>query len=135
MTGKVGLLELRVQHRVEVLGGDARDRLFLGDLPAALLVDHVDGHAQRGGAGALADAGLQHAELALVDRELGVAHVLVVLLEPLEDRQQFLVDLRELGGHRAQRFGVADAGDDVFTLRVDEEVAVRAGAHPSPGRA
>ena len=59
----------------------------LGDLPA-LLLGHVDGHAQRGGAGALADAGLEHPELALLDGELRVAHVAVVLLEPGEDRQQ-----------------------------------------------
>ena len=49
---------------------------------------HLDGHAQRGRAGALADAGLQHPELALLDGELGVAHVAVVALEPGEDLEQ-----------------------------------------------
>ena len=39
---------------------------------------HVDGHPQRGRAGALADPRLEHPELALLDGELGVAHVPVV---------------------------------------------------------
>ncbi len=45
--------------------------------------------------GALAHPGLQHPELALLDRELGVAHVPVVRLEPGEDLEQLGVDLRE----------------------------------------
>ena len=86
---------------------------------------HLDRHAQRGGAGALAHAGLEHPELALLDGELGVAHVAVVLLELGEDAQQLLVHLREVLRERIEVFGVADAGDDVLALRVDEEVAVR----------
>ena len=91
----------------------------------AVCLRHVDGHAQRGGAGALADAGLQHPELALLDRELGVAHVAVVRLEPGEDVEQLA---RACSGkwcaERVEVLGVADAGDDVLALRVDEEVAV-----------
>ena len=117
--------ELRVQHLVEVLGGDAHHGLCLRDLPAkALLVRHVDCHLERSGTGALADAGLQHPELALLDGELRVAHVAVVLLEASEDLQQLLVDLREVLLHRVEVFGVADAGDHVLALRVDQEVAV-----------
>jgi hypothetical protein len=41
-------------------------------------------------AGALAHPGLQHPELALLDGELGVAHVAVVALEAGEDGQQLL---------------------------------------------
>ncbi len=59
-------------------------------------VTMLDGHAQGGGAGALADPGLEHPELALVDGELGVAHVPVVGLEPGEDAEQLRVDRREL---------------------------------------
>ena len=39
------------------------------------LLDHVDGDAHRGQAGALAGAGLEHVELAVLDRELHVLHV------------------------------------------------------------
>ena len=45
-------------------------------------------------------------------------------LEAGEDRQQLLVDLRELGLERVEIFGVADTGHDVFALSVHEEVAV-----------
>ena len=87
---------------------------------------HVDGHAQRGRAGALADAGLEHPELALLDGELGVAHVLVVALEAGEDGEQLA---RGSSGsalcQRVEVLGVADAGHDVLALGVDEEVAVR----------
>ena len=121
--------ELRVQHLVEVLGGDAHQRLVLADLPALVALAgalrHLDGHPQRGRAGALADAGLQHPQLALLDGELGVAHVAVVPLEAVEDVHQLGVDRRELGLQRVEVLGVADAGDDVLALRVDEEVAVR----------
>ena len=57
---------------------------------------HLDGHPQRGRAGALADPGLEHPELALLDGELRVAHVAVVRLEPGEDGEQLVVDLREV---------------------------------------
>ena len=42
------------------------------------VVDHVDGHPERRTPCPLAHTGLEHPELALVDRELGVAHVPVV---------------------------------------------------------
>ena len=41
-------------------------------------------------AGPLAVAGLQHVQLALLDRELEVLHVLVVLLEHVLDLEQLL---------------------------------------------
>ena len=84
---RVAACELRVQHLVEVVGGDAHARASAWVIFQPRLLGHVDGHAQRGGAGALADAGLQHPELALLDGELGVAHVAVVRLEPGEDRR------------------------------------------------
>ena len=74
----------------------------------------------------LPDAGLEHPELALLDRELGVAHVAVVVLEPGEDAHQLFVDGRETALQLGERLGVADAGDDVLALRVDQEVAVLA---------
>jgi hypothetical protein len=46
-----------------------------------LLLDHVAGDLDGGGAGALAGAGLEHEERAALDRELDVLHLLVVLLE------------------------------------------------------
>ena len=51
---------------------DAHDGGLFGDEP---LVQHVERHVQRGGAGALADAALQHPELSLLNGELDVEHV------------------------------------------------------------
>ena len=121
--------ELWVQHLVEVLGGHAGDGFFLADLPDLLRplgsLGHVDGHAKRRGAGALAHAGLQHPQLALLDRELGVAHVGVVRLEAGENGQQLLVNGRELRLQRVEVLGVPDTGHHVLALSVDEEVTVR----------
>ncbi len=123
-----GAGELRVQHLVEVVAGDALQRFVAADLPtvraAAGARRHVDGHLQSGRARALADARLEHPELALLDGELGVAHVLVVALEAGEDREQLVVDPREVLLEGVEVLGVADAGDDVLALGVDQEVAV-----------
>ena len=86
---------------------------------------HLDGHPQRGRGGALADARLQDEEATLLDGELDVAHVAVVVLQRVHDLEQLRVTLGERVRHRVERLGDADAGDDVFTLRVAQEVAVR----------
>ena len=103
--------------------------LVTGDLPSARAraraLGHVDGHLQRRSAGALADTGLEHPELALLDRELGVAHVGVVPLEPPEDLHAGRRGSREVLLHVVEVFGVADARHHVLALGVDQEVAVR----------
>ena len=71
-------IELRVQQSVELLRLHAQHSLFLVD---HALVHEVDGDLQSSGGGALAVTGLQHVELAVLDGELHVLHVLVVLLE------------------------------------------------------
>ena len=117
------LIELRVQQLVELLGLDAHDGLLLGD--EALLL-HLDGDVQRGGGGALADTGLQHVQLALLDGELDVAHIAEVVLEDDEDLLELLaglfkaLDVLQLGDGA----GVADTGHDVLALGVDQVVAV-----------
>ena len=58
-----------------------------------LLLHQVAGDLQAGAAGALAGAGLQHVELALLDGELDVLHFLEVVFEDVLDAEQFLVDL------------------------------------------
>ncbi len=110
-----------MEELVELRRLDAEHRFAAVDEPFAF---HVDGHAQRGGGGALPDAGLEHEESALLDGELDVAHVAVVVLESLHGVEELLVAFREGGGHGVEGFGDADAGDDVFALGVAEEVAV-----------
>ena len=123
----------RMQQLVERGRIDARDRFLLGD---QLLLRELDRDAQRRLGGALAGAGLQHPQLALLDREFEVLHVAVVLFEHAVDAREF----RESGRHRAfhrrlvgARFlarGLGDllrranAGDDVLALRIDQKLAV-----------
>ena len=128
-----------MQHLVEVFGGDALHGFGVRQADV-LVLRHVDRDAQRGHAGALADAGLEHPELALLDGELGVTHVAVVVLEPAEDGEQFLVQLREVVREGVEIFGVANARHHVFALRVHQEVAVglalaggRVAREPDPG--
>ena len=84
------LVELRVQELVELLGSDTLDSGLLVD---AAFVVHLHGDTQGGKGGALADAGLEHPELALLDGELKVHHVRVVILEDLEDAVEVLASL------------------------------------------
>ena len=79
----------------------------------------------------LAGARLQHVERALLDRELDVLHLAVVLLEPLDRRDELVVGLGQQLAHARDRLGRADAGDDVLALRVLQELAVQ---HALAGR-
>ena len=64
------------------LGSIMQDGLFFVD---HALVHQVAGDLQRGGGGALAVAGLEHVELAVLDGELHVLHVAVVVLQRVAD--------------------------------------------------
>ncbi len=109
------------QQLVELLGLDAHERLVRRDEP---LVGHVHGDADRGEAGALAVARLEHEEAALLDGELEVLHVAELGLERLADRHELVEHVRpdvlELD-HLARG---AHAGHHILTLCVDEELAV-----------
>ena len=74
-------VEGRVQQLVERGGLDPADRLVLADQP---FVRHVDRDLERGVGRALAGAGLQDPQPAVLDRELDVLHVAVVRLEAVE---------------------------------------------------
>ena len=114
-------IEHRVQQLIELLRIDAQDGFLLGD---QAFVHHLDGDANRRRTGALAVAGLQHVELAVLDGELEVLDVAVVLLEHGGDLAELVVDRgipRSQVGDGLRR---ADAGHHVFALRVLEELAV-----------
>ena len=123
-----------MQELIERGRFDSRDGFLAGD---QVLVRHLDRNAQSRFRGALAVAGLEHPQLAALDRELHVLHVAIVLLEQMRDADEFAIDLRHHRFHRrlvgmclnAGGFGDvlrrADAGHHVFALRVDEELAVK----------
>ena len=119
----LGGIELRVQELVELRGIDTAHGLLAGD---EALLDHLDGNAQGGGGGTLAHAGLEHPELTLLDSELDIAHIAVVILERQEHALELLAcGLKTRGGLEVgDGLSVADAGDDVLALGVDQKVAV-----------
>ena len=123
----------RMQELVERAGVDPRHRLRPRDQS---LVGEFDRDAQRRLGGALAGAGLQHPQLALLHREFEVLHVAVMLFEQAVDAGELgegrrhrmlergLVRARLLARDLGDLLGRADAGDDVLALGVDEEFAV-----------
>ena len=114
-------IELREHQLGELVTGHAAQGLVAGD---ELFVDQLDSDAESGGSGALADAGLEHPQLAALDGEFDVAQVAVVGFELVHDSAQLvvdrLVDLLKVG----QGQGVADTCNDVFALCVLEVIAV-----------
>ena len=118
-----GSVELWVQELVELRGIDAAHSLIAGD---QTLLDHLDGDAQGGGGSSLAHAGLEHPELALLDGELNVAHVAIVILERQEDALELLArGLKARGSLEVgDGLGVADTGDDVLALGINQKVTV-----------
>ncbi len=118
------LVEAREHELSELGAGDALDGLVGAD-PA--LVDELDRDAERGGGGALADPGLEHPQLAALDRELDVAQVAVVLLQLRHDAGQLRVGRRVQVAQLLQLHRVADTRDDVLALGVLQVVAVDAG--------
>ena len=129
-----GGIDGRMQQLIERSGIDPRHRVLFGD---HAFIGEFDGDAQRRLRGALAAAGLQHPQLALLDREFHVLHVAVMLFEHRVDPRQFLERLGHRGFHRglvgagflARIFGDvlrrANARHHVLALRVDQEFAVQ----------
>ena len=91
-----------VQDLVEVLGVDPQHGLGRRQLDRVVL-GHGHRQADGRGPGALADPGLQHPELVLLDGELGVHHVPVVPLEAVEDRRAARRQIREVLAQVGQR--------------------------------
>ena len=87
-------------------------------------LDHLDGEPHGRHGRPLAVAGLEHEQLAVLDRELEVLHVAEVGLQRLADLGQLGERLGLLALQQRDRVGRADAGDDVLALGVHQELAV-----------
>ena len=115
-------IEDRGEKLAELIGRNAGDRILPGD---ELFLHHLDRDADGGDTGALAVAGLEHEELAVFDRELEVLHLVEMLFQRGADIFQFAIGLGHFLLKRGDGIGRADAGDDIFALRVDEIFAVK----------
>ena len=122
-------IERRSHHLDEVIGLHASQTRRRVDQP---LIEHVRSDANGGPPGPLAGPGLQHVELAVVDRELDVLHVASVTLQRLAEPAQLLGGLGELvveaGGavHAVERLRRPNARDDVLALGVHQVLAEQA---------
>ena len=112
------------QQRGEHLGLDGHQRLVALEQP---FLDGVAREAHGGLGRPLGVARLEHVELPLLHRELGVLHVAVVLLERPQDVHQLLVGVGQPVLHLGDVARRARAGDDVLALGVGQEVAARLG--------
>lgn len=87
-------------------------------------VNHFNGDADSGEAGAFAIAGLEHVEDVGFDSEFEVLHVFEVFFEGISDFVEFFIGFGHFFFEICNGFWGADAGDDVFALGVDEVFAV-----------
>ena len=81
-------IELRVQQSVNLIGGDAHDGGFSGD---QAFVRHIYSHSDGCLGGALSGTGLPHPQLAALDGELDILHIVIMELKSVSDIEKFLV--------------------------------------------
>ena len=115
-------VEAGQQQLRQVVRRDPLHRRLLGD---QLFLHHVACDFDGRGPGPLARPRLQHIQLAPLNRELDVLHILVVRFELVLDRDQLGVHLLVPFFHLDHGLGRADARDHVLALSVDEELAVK----------
>ena len=100
-------------------------RMTASSLEIRPYLGHIHSHAKRGRRCALPGTRLEHVERALFDGELHILHVAVMFLEDGADLFELLVDSGHALRHLGQVHRRADAGNNVFALGIDEEVAVK----------
>ena len=110
-----------MQQLVELVRRDAHHRLFLAD---QAFLNHLDGAANGGHPGTLAVAGLQHIKLAVFDSELEILNVAGALFKLGRDVDQLGVSFGHLLGQVRDGLRRANAGDDVFALRIEQVLAI-----------
>ncbi len=115
------------QELIELVGVNPQERFLLGD---DSLTHHIHGNLERGKAGTLTRARLQHPELAAFDSELDILHVPVMTVQPGTNLIELTVDFGH-GLFQGQVLGVrllssvdglgrANPRHNIFTLGIDE---------------
>src|SRR5207244_11499888 len=104
-----------------LIGGNPHD----GGLPVdQSFLLHLDREADGGKPRALAVAGLKHKELSILDGELEILDVSEMVLELCANLLEFCVGFRKMVLQFGDVFRRADAGDNIFALRIDHQFAV-----------
>ena len=111
----------RSEQLIELISGVAQH----GRLPVdELFLVHVHGELERGRGRALTVTRLEHEQLAFLDCELDVLHILEVLLQLFTHSHELCERLGHFLLQTRHRLGSAHACHDVFALRVHEKLAV-----------
>ena len=122
----LGLLDVRkIEDRskklVELVGRIAEHRSFPVD---KLFLVHVHGELKRRGCGALSVTRLEHEQLAFLNGELHVLHVLEMFFQNRPDLHQFGERLGHFLLQTSHRLWCANPCHDVFALGVDQEFSI-----------
>ncbi len=108
-------IDSRVQKLIELFG---RHTFHCRRFVDQFFVNHVDCDAHGRSAAAFTGSRLQHPKLAALDREFTVLHVAVVGFEQARDLRELIVNLGQFFFQLRDRIRSSNAGDNVFTLRV-----------------
>ena len=129
----VGGVEDGVQKLIQLSGRHTHNHLFLVD---QTLFHHVGSHSQSSNAGTFSDAALKHIQLAVLDGELYIQHIVEAVFQSLTDVAEFLISFGHKLLHRVhvlvllvlgvvvQRVGGTDTGHHILALGVDEPLAI-----------
>ena len=110
-----------MQELIHLLRRHPHQGFFFGD---QALVDHVHGDLDRSRRSPLARAGLEHPQLALLDGEFHILHVVIMVLQQIAKLQKQLVVFGEFLLHFGDLTGGANAGHHVLSLGVHQILAV-----------
>ena len=112
-----------MQQLIQALCLDAHDCLRRRNLA---LIDQIAGNLDCRVCGALAVAGLEEVQLALLNGELHILHIAIMVFQLVRDFHKLCIALRQVLRKAGDRLRGADACDDVLALCVNEVLAKNA---------
>ena len=113
-------IELRVQQSVQVSRIDHQNCFFFG---LVSFVYQVASDLQSCLSGSLTVTALQHIQLLVLNSEFHILHIVIVVFQSLANLDEFVVSFREFLFHLCDRHRSTNAGNNVFALCVDQELA------------
>ena len=113
-------VKLGMEQCVEVSGVNHKNSFLFGLLS---FVDQVAGDLQSGLSGTLTVTGLKHVELAVLNGELHILHIVVVIFKSLANVRELSESFGEQLSHLFYLERSTDAGNNVLALCIGEEFA------------